>query len=414
MKPLKILTVAGWIYPDAEGGSFRFVYELNRALARRGHRPTVLTQRLRPDLPAEQDIDGIRVIRYRTVQSGTFAFYRSTIASVRRVLRQTIAAAEREGAPFDLVHLHHPASAFAAALACPPAIPMVHTLCIAYFLEYLDRAGGYHNILGATGGHRLGAALLRRMEAFTLGKCRRVAVFSDSVARQVEQYYPAAADRVVKIPGGVDLRFFNPSLPKAEARALLGLPPDVPLLLTVRRLEPRMGINNLIDAMPAIRAAFPNCLLLIGGRGVLEAEIRRQIQEEGLADAVQLCGFIEEKQLPAYYRAADAFVLPTRALEGFGMVTLEAFACGTPAVVTPAGASREVAAPVDQELVAAGTGPREIADAVIAVLRRPDRDGLAWRCRAYAEQFSWEIIAGKYEELYAEIIEAGAARQGAI
>ena len=400
---MRIVTVAGWIHPDVEGGSFRFIYELNRALARRGHDTAVLTQRLRPELPAREEIDGIRVVRYPANASSTLRFYASTFASVRRAVRDELARAARDGEPFDAIHVSHPVSAFAAASA-QKVVPLVHTLYIAYFLEHLDRAAGYHEAVGPTGGDKLAAAILRSMEAFTLGRCRRVIVLSDSVRNQVDQYYPHVADRTVKIPGGVDLEFFRPSPSRAEARSRLNLPPVAPILLTVRRLEPRMGINNLLDAMPAIRDAIPGCLLLIGGRGALEGDVRRQIAELGLDDCVRLCGYIAELDLPAYYRAADAFVLPTRALEGFGLVTLEAFACGIPAIVTPAGASPEVAAPVDPELVAAGTGPRDIADAVIRLLRRPDLDELGARCRAYAEKFSWDAIASEYERVYDEVI----------
>ena len=400
---LKILTVAGWMHPDMEGGSFRFVYELNRALAQRGHETTVLTQRLRPELPVKETLGGVRVLRYETRTSGTAAFYWSTMMAVRRHLR-------RIADDFDVIHVHHPASAFAAALFAPPQKPMVQTLCIAYFLEYLDRVQGYTLRGGLTGGQRLAAALLRRMEYYTLNRCNRVVVFSEHVRKQVEMYYPRASGKVSKVPGGIDLAFFNASMPRTQARAQLCLPPNAPVLLTVRRLEPRMGINSLIDAMPAIRKAFPECLLLIGGRGALKDEIDRQIADTSLADCVRLCGYISEDELPLYYRAADAFVLPTRALEGFGLVTLEAFACGTPAIVTPAGASPEVAGPVDHGLVAAGTGPREIGDAVIALLGRTDREALAARCRQYAERFPWDTIAEQYEEVYEQAIASGAIR----
>jgi len=398
---LKILTVAGWMHPDAEGGSFRFVYELNRALALRGHSVAVLTQRLRPELPAEEELNGIRVLRHDVKGERTLPFYWGTITAVRRKLREI-------GGEFDLIHVHHPASAFAASLFAPPGKPLVQTLCIAYFLEYLDRVQGYTLRGGLTGGQKLAATLLRRMEYHTLSRCSRVVVFSEDVRKQVEMYYPRAVHKLSKVPGGIDLEFFSNALPKAQAREQLGLPPDAPVLLTVRRLEPRMGINSLVDAMPAIRREFPDCLLLIGGRGALKDEIDRQVAESGLSDCVRLCGYIDEQHLPVYYRAADAFVLPTRALEGFGLVTLEAFACGTPAIVTPAGASPEVAGPVDRGLVTAGTGPREIADAVVKLLRRPDRDTLSERCRRYAEQFSWDAIAEQYEKVYEEAIAAAA------
>jgi len=397
MKPLRILTVAGWIYPDAEGGSFRFIYELNRALARRGHTVTILTGRVRGDLAAEEELDGIRVVRYPVQMGGTIAFYYSSFMSVRREL-------ERLARECDLIHLHHPVSAFAAAYAAGSSVPMVHTLHIAYFLEYLDRVSG--DVSGATGGQKLAAALLKRMEAYTLRRCRRVVTLSDAVARQAAEHFPAPAQKTTKIPGGVDLEFFSPATSIEEARRSLGLPQGCPIVLTIRRLEPRMGLGNLIDAMPIVREAFPQSILLIGGRGSLDEALRSQAAEAGLADAVRFLGYVEEQDLPNYYRAADAFVLPTRALEGFGMATLEALACGTPAVVTRAGASPELVNPVDPQLVAAGTEPSDIADAVIAALSRSDRDELGARCRAHAENFSWETLAEQYERVYQAAIES--------
>ena len=158
MTPLRILTVAGWMHPDAEGGSFRFIYELNRALAARGHQPTVLTQRLRSGLPESEELGGIRVLRYRAGGGNSLSFYGRTISGVCRLLRRTLAAASADGRPFHVLHLHHPASAFAARLAAPPGLPMVHTLHIAYFLEYLDRRTGYAGAerAGGAGGPAVG------------------------------------------------------------------------------------------------------------------------------------------------------------------------------------------------------------------------------------------------------------------
>ena len=398
MTPLKILTVAGWMHPDAEGGSFRFLFELNRALARRGHRVTVLTGRIRSDLPARQDIDGIRVIRYPVKSSPTSSFYLSTLRCVRNALDELD--------DYDLVHLHHPVSAYAAARVVRDYRPIVQTLHIAYFLEYLDRVTTERT--APAGSQRLAAWLLRQMESRTLGLCSRVAVLSEAVAGQVREHFPGAAGKLARIPGGVDFDFFCPGA-KHEAREKLELPADRPILLTVRRLEPRMGIDNLLDAMPAILEAEPRCLLMIAGRGSMADTLHRQADELGLSDAVRFTGFVPEQDLPSYYRAADLFVLPTRALEGFGMATLEAFACGTPAVVTPVGGSPELAGQIDPALVAGGTGPQNLAAAVLAFLNRADRDDLARRCREFAETFSWDSIAEQYENLYEQAIQDHAA-----
>ena len=100
-----------------------------------------------------------------------------------------------------------------------------------------------------------------------------------------------------------------------------------------------MGLENLIEAIAVVRQTFPELLLLIGGRGYLKQALQQRINSLGLEQNIQLLDFIPAEQLPDYYRAAELFVLPTLHYEGFGLVTLEALACGTPVVATPVGAS---------------------------------------------------------------------------
>ena len=97
-----------------------------------------------------------------------------------------------------------------------------------------------------------------------------------------------------------------------------GLPEDAfPLLLSIRRLVPRMGLENLVAAFPNVRAVFPKAKLVIGGRGPLIESLEAQVRTLGISDAVTFAGFIAEEEVVDYYRGADLFVLPTLSLEGF-------------------------------------------------------------------------------------------------
>jgi glycosyltransferase involved in cell wall biosynthesis len=195
---------------------------------------------------------------------------------------------------------------------------------------------------------------------------------------ELARLHPAVPARKVRlIPGGVDLGRFRPlEEPARRARkAALGIPPGAPLLLSVRRLVPRMGLENLLPAFGLLLREFPALHLALGGSGPLEGRLRSLAASLGLAARVRFLGYVPEPDLPGLYAAADLFVLPTTTLEGFGLVTLEALACGTPVVGTPVGATPEILGGIDRTLVAAGATAPALAEAAGRLLRR-GREGL--------------------------------------
>ena len=120
--------------------------------------------------------------------------------------------------------------------------------------------------------------------------------------------------------------------------------------------------------------------------------------ELGLDDRARFVGRVEESELRDWYRAADLVVLPTVAYEGFGMVTAEALATGTPVVGTPVGATPELLEPLDPRLVAVGSDPTALADAIRQALSFAD-DRFRERCRAYAvARFDWDSVIVEWED----------------
>lgn len=172
------------------------------------------------------------------------------------------------------------------------------------------------------------------------------------------------------IPAGVDTRIFSPLPDYRSSRDALGLTRDQFVLFTVRNLVPRMGLDALLRAMARVRQAIPHVQLLIGGSGPLRSELEAQVKTLDLEGCVRFLGFVPEDVLPQYYRAADVFVLPTAQLEGFGLVTIEALASGTPVFGTPVGATEEILGRLDASLLAAGSDAESLAAGIAALHRR--------------------------------------------
>ena len=127
----------------------------------------------------------------------------------------------------------------------------------------------------------------------------------------------------------------------------------------------------------------------------------------GLGGRVSLVGRVTDSDLVAYYQAADAFVLPTSAMEGFGISTVEALSTNLPVIGTPAGATPEILMPIDQRLVTADTSADAIADGIVSWLGWRGEDVGSTRYRdEVLQKYSWDAIAKQTEDCYVETMEA--------
>ncbi len=246
----------------------------------------------------------------------------------------------------------------------------------------------------------------RALEDCLLRRCHAYMVLSRFMRNRLLRCHPRiATERVRLIPGGTDTLRFSSEGGKAAARRRLGLPLRRPVLLTVRRLVARMGLDALLQALPAVLEAVPNALLLVGGTGPLRPRLEELSARLGTEAAVRFLGHVASEQLPLYYRAADLFVLPTRSLEGFGLVTIEALASGTPVVGTPVGGTVEILTGLDPGLLAADASPAALAERVTWWLRhRAELRALSRRCRRFAlEHYSVGGMADRMERWFEEL-----------
>jgi glycosyltransferase involved in cell wall biosynthesis len=213
-------------------------------------------------------------------------------------------------------------------------------------------------------------------------------VFAEILHRDFD--YPR--EKISVIPPGVDLSHFRAELPSERVR---------PLVVCVRRLERRMGIDTLLEAWPLVLARHPDAELSIFGDGTAREELVKLSTRLNIQSSVRFHGRVSDDELSTGYREARLTVVPTRELEGFGLIALESLAVGRPVVVTNVGGLPDAVKHLDPTLIVPPESPQALANRLI--------DGLAGvvpsaeRCREHAERFSWDIIAARHVELYREL-----------
>ncbi len=243
-----------------------------------------------------------------------------------------------------------------------------------------------------------------QMEKTLYSRARRIIVLSQAFGREVVKGYGVDESVVKVVPGGVDTLRFNPSLTRGEAREQLGWPADRRVLVAVRRLVRRMGLENLISAVNTLVKTHPDILLYLAGTGHLAEELAAQIESLGLSNNAKLLGRVSEEQLPLVYRAADLTVVPSQQLEGFGLITLESLSSGTPVLVTSVGGLPEIIQPFAPQCVLPDTSTATLTSVLNEILVNnrvlPDEK----MCRAYAEQFAWPMMADRVGAIYQEAL----------
>jgi glycosyltransferase involved in cell wall biosynthesis len=258
---------------------------------------------------------------------------------------------------------------------------------------------------GVEGQSTLSSVIQKSMEQMVYARGQKLIVLSNAFQRILTERYRIPEERIRRVPGGVDSDRFNVQLTRNDARVRLGWPTDRPIVLAVRRQTKRMGLENLIDAARRISREVPDVLFLLAGSGPISSELKQRITEHGLGKNVILIGRVDDADLPSAYRAADMSVVPSQALEGFGMITLESLASGTPVLVTPVGGLPEVINPFAPECVFSSTETSVIGDLLIDFLLGKRTLPTSEACRKYAaDNFSWPVIARMTREVYREAL----------
>lgn len=385
------------LYPDpGSGGTGRYVYETARRLVDRGHDVSVVTRR-RGDVPRSETVEGIDVSRYELSVADTAG--PAVLAQLPGAAR---AVARHVPDDPDVLSLQGPVTGLLAHAAVDGRVPRRCTFHSPWPTEYRIRT---RETGISAPRRRLNAAVRDRLEGRLLAGVEEVGTLSEYMRERLRERYAPSAPATV-VPGGVDAEVFAPDAGRHER-----VEGDGPTFLTVRRLSPRMGHGLLLEAFATVQEHHPDATLAIAGDGPLADQLRDRAAALGIDDAVTFLGYVPDADLPAAYASADAFVLPTTELEGFGLATLEALAAGTPVVGTRVGGTVELLeACQDRDDVPADMLAAVDADALAArmgdwaALDDDARERAGRACRTYArEWYSWERTVDALERRYRDV-----------
>jgi glycosyltransferase involved in cell wall biosynthesis len=379
--PLRSLQIGMHWFSEFQGGLERYYYDLV------GHLPearvTVRGLVCGSPLVAVQSRGTVSAVARRE----DWAMKR--MAAIRRHARVEIEQFEP-----DVICTHF-------ALYARPVLPLVKDKPLVVHFH-----GPWYAEGRAEGAGALNSWARRRIERWVYQRADRLISLSSAFKQVLVQDFGVDESRVTVIPGGVDTRRFDLSQTRREARHMLGWPQDRPIILSVRRLTERMGLEDLVRAAALLKDRRVDALVVIAGKGHLSERLKLQIAAAGLENQVRLLGFVPEDQLPMTYRAADFSIVPSNSLEGFGLAAVESLATGTPVIATPVGGLPDIVKPLNEALLCRDSSPAALADAITNAIEQQSSLPGTLKCREYARQFDWSNIVHSIRDVMDEAIRA--------
>lgn len=381
---MHFLCVSLGYHPDVHGGAWRVAAEQATGLAGRGHTVDVVTVNPGGDLPPTEERRGVRIHRFPKATGHFYANWRGENRAAARLIRECLASSGKDA----LLIQHHAYLEPAIATAPAPVLQVYHGPWAEEY-RYAVRARNHGPLRRI-----LDLAIIRlmyRVEHRALKRAGRIVVLSRHFADCLKTWHGTRLKTPHVVPGGVDFELFHPAVDRALTRSAVGIKEKEFLFLAMRRLDPRMGLDLLIDAFAPVARDFPNARLWLTGRGAAEASLRAQSERLGISQAVRFLGFVKESEIPKLLNAADASLMPSLDLEGFGLATAEALACGTPVLGSQAGATPELLEPLSPALLFKARSVESLEKRLREVLLNPSILPSRSTCADYARQrFSWD------------------------
>lgn len=390
-----LATGMGWIN-HTPGGLNRYFADYLQALIAHGHRVTglITTNGGEVDDKPEYMLEALNSDRPRGSLSRMLAF--------RSKLRDML-----NDGRFDIFNPHFALySSLVTRGLLPEHMPIVTHFHGPWANESQVEASGNRLV------HMLGINAKRGIERMAYRRSDRFIVLSKYFRDILMADYGVPKERITIIPGAVDTDKFRPAHARQALRHDYGIDEQTKVLFCIRRLVKRMGIDHLLRAMADVVQDHPHVRLWIAGDGPQREQLISLASELGILRQVEFLGRISQEELVRRYQAADVSVVPTLTLEGFGLVTVESLACGTPVIGTPCGGTREILESFSPQLLFRDHTP----EAMSALLKRivlgevniPSRED----CLAYVNaHYTWSQVIKSVSNVF---LEEAALRRGLI
>jgi teichuronic acid biosynthesis glycosyltransferase TuaC len=337
-------------------------------------------------LPPRETLDGVEIHRPRTMMLPRNILFPLLGFSFYLALRRWVGEIDGDF-PIDLIHAHtaYPDGFAAVLLGRALGRPTVVTLhggdVNLYFRHYLGRKLGLWAVSGAS----------------------HVIAVSESLRRTVADRYGADQDKITVIPNGVDVTRFAP-IPQSEARNTLGIEGEASRVLYVGAISRSKGIDYLLKAFRLLRNSRDRVELVLVGQGDYERPARLLANELGIAGSVTIAGQRPNEEIPLWMNACDVLILPSLA-EGFGVVLVEAMACGKPVIATACGGPEDIVTP-QTGLLVPPADEVALSQAQLDVLSSGSRFSPKVIRQHAVDSYALERISSRIIELYRQVIQS--------
>jgi glycosyltransferase involved in cell wall biosynthesis len=386
---MKILATGMEWYEQIPGGLNQYFADYLKAMTEMGHSVEGLLSGEGAQLNAPSYI--------RDVANGT-----APLDTLQRI-RMFSAAVRQRSAQFQ-PDVFNPHFAFFVSLVTRSMLPK-HVPIVTHFhgpwayeSKVEDQGSSVTKYVRFQVKKKIESAAYRRSDCFI--------VLSRYFADLLVSGFGVSKERIHIIPGAADTERFRPADNRQALREDLGVSGQK-VLFCARRLVRRMGLDHLIRAMVSVIREVPEARLYIAGDGPLRKELASLIEEAGLAGAVSLLGRVSDQDLVRWYQAADFSIVPTLTLEGFGLVTTEALACGTPVLGTPYGGTKEILEKLSGVLLFEDRSPEAMACKIISVLKGSCEVPSRQECRQFVlRHYTWNHVARSITAVFEQAIEA--------
>lgn len=383
---MNILVTVDRFHKDHPGGAYKIAWDLAGHFQQKGDCVAMLVMGDSHSPTCEMH-EGVRIVRFPK-PGGVNPFRR-----VSQFIQsgKTAAAQYLGDTQWDVIYSHTPIPALAAYEAFGSRARTVYTIHSPVILEQQInwRKQGWRGWIKLLFAKKM----LRNLEQKVYESYENLHCLSNFTRSEIDRLY-GLGEKIKVIPFWTTL---EPRLRDREsARKKLGLPTDKFVIFSLRRLAYRMGIDIAIEAMAKISS--DQYVYVISGDGPERCKLQEQVRKSNLEDRIRFTGRLTDEEVLAGYQAADLFLLPTRALECFGIIILESYSVGCPVLASDAGAIPELVSQVDSDLIFPSGDSRCLSGKLSGIVKKeldlPCRERLI---NFVQENYTQQILLPKWE-----------------